>query len=135
MEHNNKELEQFVNKLMKEVSYEKPSEDFTNKVMDNIEEIKTSLSATTYEPLISSRAWIGIALCLITALCLVYFNNDSSPADWIPQLRWPEITMNPFEEIDLNLPSIVTYALALFALMLIVQASFLKTYLNNRINY
>lgn len=135
MEHNEKELEQLINKLMKEDSLEEPSLEFTDKVMLSIESDKATSPITTYEPLISGRAWAFIALCICTILSVIYFNKESSSSGFISSLEWSKFNFNPFSTIELDFSLIMTYALGFFALMLIVQASVLKSYFNSRLNY
>src|ERR1700674_1453848 len=65
-----KNIELFVDKVMKETPLESPSRDFTAKVMVNVLALDKS-KATVYKPLISKTGWMLIFAGIIATV--VYF--------------------------------------------------------------
>ncbi len=59
-----KQIENLVDKVMKQSTLETPSIDFTSHIMVQVEAAKQSTS-TTYQPLISKRVWAIISIGFI----------------------------------------------------------------------
>ena len=127
-EHTNKDLENFVDKVMKSSSVEIPSFDFTSKVMSQVTATSKS-SVTAYKPLISKTTW-GIIL-LFTVGVVVYssFSKDTINLGWLDKLDLSKVP-NLFSGIKIS--NTVMYSLLMFAVMLFIQVPLLKHYYNKR---
>mgnify|MGYP003133791662 CR=1 FL=1 len=113
--------DEIIKKLLQEAPLEKPSLDFSKKVMQQIEKQKASQS---YRPLISKTAWGAIAAIFMLGLLWVYFNPASNMYD-VGNLTFTE-KLNikyPFE--GLTLSKTTAYAIGVMALFLL-QIPFLK---------
>lgn len=133
-ENVDKHIENMVDKVMKNVTLEIPSFDFTAKVMSQVNLI-TQSQATVYEPLISKKGWIIIFGGLIAVVAYVLFFSQPQTKGWFSKINFSALNdykiSNVFSGIE---PSrITTYALILLAIMLILQVSVLKNYFDKRI--
>lgn len=127
-EQTNKHIEHFVEKVMKSSSLEKPSFDFTAKVMSQVTSASRS-TVTVYRPLISKTTWV--ILLLITAGVITYslFSNDTTSLVWLDKLDLSKVS-NIFSGIKIS--NTVMYSLLMFAVMLFIQVPMLKHYYNKR---
>lgn len=118
--------EELVKKMIKGLPLERPSSDFTQKVMQQV--LRRSLK-NSYQPLISKRAWLVIAMMFILGVLWLFYNPETSLIDsealsWNNKLQFK----NPFETIELSKTTI--YAIGFMALFLL-QIPFLKRYVRN----
>lgn len=127
-EHTNKDLEKFVDKMMKSSTLETPSFDFTAKVMSQV--TSTSKSAVTvYKPLISKTTW-GILLLLAVGMVIYsFFSKDTTSLPWLDKLDLSKVS-NLFSGIKIS--NTVMYSLLMFAVMLFIQVPLLKHYYDKR---
>ena len=127
-EHSNKDLEKFIDKVMKSSTLETPSFDFTAKVMSQVTSTSKS-TVTIYKPLISKTTW-GILLLLTVGL-VVYsvYSKDTINLGWFDQLDLSKVS-NIFS--GLKISNTVMYSLLMFAIMLFIQVPLLKHYYNKR---
>lgn len=93
MEDNkNKELDAFIRKVVKEVGFEKPAEDFTLSILSKIELIAKK-NSVRYTPIISKSTWVGIALLVIIVFAYVIFTNSTAEtAGWLNILNLNKLT-------------------------------------------
>lgn len=118
--------EELVKKMIKGLPLERPSSDFTQKVMQQV--LRRSLK-NSYQPLISKRAWLVIAMMFILGVLWLFYNPETSLIDsealsWNDKLQFK----NPFETIELSKTTV--YAIGFMALFLL-QIPFLKRYVRN----
>ncbi|WP_242135519.1 hypothetical protein [Aestuariivivens marinum] len=128
-ENANNHLDDLTKKIIKDTAIERPSFNFTNTVMANVNAIAEN-KATVYRPLISKTVWFFvIGLFLVVFLYVLFFANQTEGLGW-------------FNKIDFSLPSnylpdfkfskTVTYSIVLFGLMLSIQIPILKHHLDKR---
>ncbi|MGI9544098.1 MAG: hypothetical protein ACR2MX_12645 [Cyclobacteriaceae bacterium] len=60
------ESDHFVRKLLRGSGLETPSENFTEKVKEQILVYQAQKPQITYKPLIAKKGWVGIAICILT---------------------------------------------------------------------
>lgn len=118
--------EELVKKMIKGLPLERPSSDFTQKVMQQV--LRRSLK-NSYQPLISKRAWLVIAMMFILGVLWLFYHPETSLIDsealsWNNKLQFK----NPFETIELSKTTV--YAIGFMALFLL-QIPFLKRYVRN----
>jgi len=133
-ENEDKNIKQFVERLMKETSLESPSYNFTSKVMTNVLAVNKS-KATTYKPLISRKGWILIFAGIIAVLLYLLLSDstqaanhswliDFSGKNFIPALN----SSNLFQFSRLTINVVVAATVLVF-----IQIVLLKNYLNKRL--
>ncbi len=129
--------EDFIRKIVAEAGAEKPSEHFTQSVMEKIEQKQLRLSVTRYKPLISKKAWLPISV-LVLGICLIFLTGD-----W--QQNWAELPIPFLDDIStffgqdryeriINMNSIsvdhtVGYALLMLTIFFYIQIIYLKKFL------
>ena len=121
------ELTGLTDKIMKEASLETPSNDFTINVMSRIEELGTS---TVYQPLISKKMWVVIALG-IAALMFLALSGSIESMTLFSDLR---LNFDLYKLLpSLSVSSPFMYGVFFLSILLIIQVPFLKYYFDKRL--
>jgi len=127
-----KELEEIVDKLMNETSLEKPSPDFTAKVMFQVYAANTG-TATVYKPLISKRTWFVIFAIILVLLVFIISKGNAQSGTWLNLINIGEINnkiINSYTGFKFS--AITIYSVVLSTIMLLIQIIFLKYNFNKR---
>lgn len=124
----NKHIEHFVEKVMKSSSLEKPSFDFTARVMSQVTSTSSS-NVTVYRPLISKTTWVVLILITVGVITYSMFSKDTMSLVWLDKLDFSKVS-NVFSGIKIS--NTVMYSLLMFAIMLFIQVPMLKHYYNKR---
>ena len=132
-EKEDKKIEQFVDRVMKEVPLESPSYNFTSKVMANV--LATDKNkATVYKPVISKTGWLIIFGSIIAAI--TYFIIKGGPqGDGLPGMYSPRIMdfIKPFSEAHLfQFSGLTINIIVLSTILIFIQITLLKNHLNKR---
>ena len=135
MEQNkDKQLDDFVQKVVKTAGLETPSEQFTHSIMSKIKGQSANSVVTHYKPLISKRSWVVLCSIVIFLLAYVFFGNSDLNVSWLPGID--TIAINNIGIIDalsnLRLPDTLLYSLTGLTLFIYVQIVFLKKHLERR---
>ena len=126
-----KHLDKLAAKLMNETSMEKPSAEFTSKVMMQVL-AEEPHRATIYKPLISKPAWFIIFGAVIALMGYLIFGADTQTAGWFEKFD-SSINDKFLKGLSgLKFSEATLYAFALLGIMLFVQIIFLKRYFNKR---
>jgi len=129
-----KYIEKFVDKMMKEISLETPSVDFTAQIMSQVLKIKTS-QTTVYKPLISKWVWYGIFISMLGLIAYLSFNSSSVSGGLLEKFNLgtlPKFSMpNLFSGLHFSKTTI--YACVLLTLMLFIQIPIIKHVMNRRL--
>lgn len=134
----NNNLEEIVNKVMKEASVESPSFNFTNSVMAEVNMLARSKSIV-YKPLISKSTWIIILTSFVALLIyFVFFNTQTelSPSpNWFNTFDFSVLSNSKASNVisNFSVPKVFAYAIILFGGMLCIQVPFLKNHFNKRL--
>ncbi|SNR15422.1 hypothetical protein [Tenacibaculum jejuense] len=129
MDHNKeqKSLERFSEKYIKELEVEVPPLNFTSSVMDTIiqQEIE-SAKVYEYTPLISKRTWIILSTFFTIIIVFVLRTSPSSIfSNFNYDLNFPSI--NIFEGIKFfTISKITSFILSFLLLMILSQFYFFK---------
>ncbi len=115
-----------VEKMMKEVSLDKTSFDFTSKVMSKVLVTKPTY-LTVYKPLISKTVLILIFVCIIILFTYIMSNGNNTTSGWMNTLNWSQFYNNHLF-FRFKFSKISLYAIVLATLMLFLQISLLKNY-------
>jgi len=135
-ENRNSQIDTFLKKQLKEIPLESPSKDFTKNLMGIISAEETS-KVTMYVPLISKKAWTGIAsLVAILSLVLVFVpfqKEEESLLNKIP-LDFSFLTKISFSGVieALSVSNTTLYTMVLFSILVFAQIFYLKGYFTKR---
>lgn len=133
-ENRDKQLDDFVKKVVKNAGLEAPSDDFTQSIMSKIAAQNEKSMVTRYKPLISKTSWLVLAGIAIFLSVYIIFGNSDLNVSWIPSITELATNnigiMNTLE--NLRLPNTLVYGLTGFTLFIYVQIAFLKKHLESR---
>lgn len=133
-ENADKYLDDLSRKVMGKSMLETTSIDFTNHVMSKVKATNTS-KVTTYEPLLSTRIWMLIALGFASVVGYTIIKSPSHQQSWLTNLNLIEMPtfefINPLESFDISQTTM--YAFLLLALMSWIQIPLLKHFFNKRL--
>ncbi len=118
-------LEKLVDTIMKNSKLEKPSLDFTAKIISQVLTTKTS-EVYIYKPLISKYVFILVLGCLIALFFYLKPQTDNSINRLIDSLFYNinRIALFSFSKITV-------YSVGIATLFLFIQISFLKKHFDN----
>jgi hypothetical protein len=126
-----KNMENLVEKIMKDTALETPSFDFTSKVMSDVfsREKKQSFS---YKPVISKRGWLIVFAAIGSLIIWIIFNVSGNKTS--SNFDFSFINADKIFKIfgGFQLSGITTNIILLAMLMMFIQILFLKSYLNKR---
>lgn len=125
------QMDNLVKKVIVKASLETPSFDFTAQIMTQLVAKKQSES-TIYKPLISRTVWITIFVGFGVLIAYSFFGMQQESQNWILDLD-----VLTYSTIFDKLPKItvsktVLYALVSLSVMILIQVSVLKDYLDKR---
>lgn len=124
-ENEDKLLEKLVDTIMKDSKLQKPSLDFTAKVMSQVLTTKTS-EVYVYKPLISKYVFILVFVCLISLFFYLKPQTDNSFKRLSDSVFYNINTMSLF-----SFSKITFYSVGIATLFLLMQISFLKKYFDS----
>ncbi|KFF17914.1 hypothetical protein [Flavobacterium hydatis] len=132
MKESDKYYENLVDKVMAETTLQKPSADFTSKIMSQIL-IAEKNKAIVYKPLISKSVWVLIFGCLIAFVGYAIFGinvkEDDSVVGDLLYSKMENIT--PLFQFSKN----TSYAVLIVVLMVLIQIPLLKNYYDKRYRF
>ena len=134
MEHDNDKLEAIFDRLMREEPLESPSFDFTDKVMDKVYTLKSE-SSIVYQPPISKKVWFIIGACFVLMCTYIVINGSAAGNQWYNNFGISSVQWYIFEGVEFQFSKILNHALILLAVMIGIQVTVLKSYLNKRLTY
>ena len=124
----NKKLDDFIKKSIKEVGLEKPSVNFTDLVVSKIEAESAKPHVFQYQPIFSKSTWL-IILAMVTAIFVyVIFGNPDLETTWfsISQLN-KMTTFNVLGKIpSYDVSSTFVYGILIFTFFVMVQVLVIK---------
>lgn len=126
-----KHLEKFTGKLMKEISLDSPSPEFTSLLMAKVKATGIE-KATVYKPLISKHTWFIILGAIIALAGYFIFNTGTPAAGWSLKLDLSTVNEDLKNLSVFKFSTITLYSVMLLAVLLIVQITFLKNHFNKR---
>ncbi len=127
-----KHIEILVENLMKEISQESPSIDFTAKVMSEVLASKKS-KTFVYKPIISKPLWFIIFGSILALFAFLIFNTQTTSAGINFNFNFLSLD-KLFETLaGFQISSMTTNVVIMATLMLLIQFFLLKNYLDKRI--
>jgi len=126
-----KNLENLVEKMMKENSLEEPSFDFTSKVMTGVFLIEKKKSFS-YKPVISKSGWMIIFAAISSLITWIIFNASENKTS--SNFDFSFINTDKVFKVfsGFQFSGITTNIILLAMVMMFIQILFLKNYLNKR---
>ncbi len=129
--HEEKKLEEFVDRLMADAPLESPSVDFTKNLMLRIE-AQSQKEAFQYKPIMSRSVLVGLFLAF--SVLMVYVISQYGLGDgtgWFDKITW-EPNFKPFWGWLENYTSskVLVYAVLLFGFLFFVQVPWLKKHMD-----
>jgi hypothetical protein len=128
-----KNMQEFVEKIMKKAPLESPSFDFTAAVMAKVSAIEKS-KATIYKPAISKKGWFLIFGGLFATMAYFIFSVKTQNAGHFgtfgPRVR---DFLKSFNGVHLfQFPGITANVIIVATVMIFIQIAFLKNHINKR---
>lgn len=128
MKESDKNIENLIEKMMRENTLESPSIDFTSKIMSQVLVAEKS-KIKVYKPLISKTTWVFIGISLITLTAYsISSGNDISDFD-IAKL-YSDKASTLFSGIHFS--KNILYALLIVPFMVLIQIGVLKNYFDKK---
>ena len=128
MKENDKNVEQFIEKVMKETSLETPSFDFTSKIMAQVSVLEQN-KVKEYKPLISKKIWFSIFVVLVAMVFYsIFANNEKTQFDIDFSAKISSLIPT------IHVSDVTTYSVLIVTLMVLIQISILKNYFDKRFN-
>lgn len=126
MKESDKEVEKFIEKIMKETSLETPSFDFTSKIMAQVAVLEQS-KIKEYKPLISKWGWLTIFGILVTMMGFATFGTtEKTPFDFDFSAKMASLIPS------IHFSDATTYSVLIVAMMILIQIPLLKNYFDKR---
>lgn len=131
----NKELEDFIRKSVKEVGLEKTSVDFTENVLSKID-LESRENVLEHKPLFSKTVWFVVLSAVALIFGYAIFGGSSSESTWLAAVQLNKLTSF---NLSLNIPKFslptafiygsVAIALSVWIQVLIVRQRINKKYI------
>ncbi len=134
MKQDDKKIEAVINKLMSADILDKPSFDFTDKVMSKVEALSNS-EITVYKPLIPKYVWWLIVSGFAALITYALFKQPTEASGISERYNLPDMSFNFLEGMSFNFSNTLMYATVLFAIMVSIQIPLIKQYFNSRLSY
>ncbi|WP_297704862.1 hypothetical protein [uncultured Eudoraea sp.] len=133
-ENNDKQLDDFVKKIVKSTGLETPSVGFTQNIMSKIVAQEAKSTVTVYQPLISKTSWLILATIILLLLAYVIFGKLDLTISWLPNINSEVLNKIGFMDAlsQINLPDTAVYSLIGIMLFFYVQIIFMKRHLESR---
>jgi hypothetical protein len=128
MKENDKEIENLIEKMMRENSLESPSFDFTSKIMSQVLVVEKS-KVKIYKPLISKPTWAFIGICLTTITAYSFYSNSEISNFEIVKL-YSDKASALFSGIHFS--KNIMYSLLIVPVMILIQIGVLKNYFDKK---
>lgn len=122
-----KNLEKLIDKMLENQKLEKPSFDFTSKIMQQIE-LSEKSQPIVYKPLLSKNTMVVICILIASIFVISTLSaNSTSTSKWMINVDYSSIF-----RINTSFSKTATYCISIGTLMLLTQIIYLKNYFNNK---
>lgn len=122
-----KRLDQWTRKVMKESELDSPGSDFTDKIMRQLAPASDEVVRSKYTPLISGKYWGLIAACSAALIVLAFFVKGESSLGLFQKLSNWSADIFSMDLVPARLwPENMTYGIIALLLFLAVQVYLLK---------
>lgn len=130
----NKKLDDFVRRSIKEVGLEEPSIDFTDSVLSKIAVAKQKKNVLIAKPLLSKTTWFLTLAAVAAIFGFVLFSDSTVESKWLAAVQLNKLTSY---NLSLNLPELsfstaFIYGSIAIALFVWLQVFLIKQRLDKR---
>jgi len=130
----NKQLDDFIRKSIKEVGLEEPSIDFTEAVMSKLAMAHQKDSVFVAKPLFSKTTWFFILTAVAIVFGYVLFSNSTAESTWLAAIKLNRLTSY---NLALDVPKLsfsdaFIYGSSAIGLCVWLQVFFIKQRLDKR---
>lgn len=128
----NKKLDDFIRKTIKEVGLEKPSLDFTDLVLSKIQAEEEKTAVFEFQPILSKKAWFIIICAVIALFAYLLLGDLEIEIPWfsISQLNRLTAYNLSITVPDLPISSTFIYGFLIFTFFVVVHVFMLKQRVN-----
>ncbi len=132
----NKELDTFIKKMVKEAGLESPSANFTHKVLGKIQRGTQQSHVTIYQPLISRTTWILLALVILSLFGYLVLVTENESATWFSILNVDFLSKyNIFALLaNTSISETLIYSTIGLSIIVYIQLFLLKRYMDIRLS-
>lgn len=132
----NKELDDFIKKMVREAGLESPSEHFTHQVLGKIQFDTQQSQATVYQPLISKNTWILLALVIVGLFAYLVLGTEDASTSWLSPLNADSLSKyNIFSLIaNTTISETLSYSIIGLSIIVYIQLFLLKRYMDIRLS-
>jgi len=133
-ENKEKQLDDFIKKIVLENGLEQPSEDFTAAVLSKVALEGKHNETIRFTPLISNFTWGVLAAIVLGVIAYVSYGKVDTEISWLPTLKLGTIVKyNPFDALpSITLSDSFTYALLALVIFVCIQLFVYKRYLDRQ---
>lgn len=133
-ENKEKQLDDFIKKIVLESGLEQPSEDFTATVLSKVVLEEKQSETILFKPLISKFTWGVLAAVVIGIIAFVNYGKVDTEISWLPTLKLDTLVKyNPFDALpSVAMSDSFTYALLALVLFVCIQLFAFKRYLDRQ---
>lgn len=122
-----KNLEKLIDKMLENQKLEKPSFDFTSKIMQQIE-LSEKSQPIVYKPLLSKNTMVVICILIASIFVISTLSpTNTSTSKWMIYVNYSSIF-----KINTSFSKTAMYCISIGTLMLLTQIIYLKNHFNNK---
>lgn len=132
-ENKNTQLDAFLKKQLQGIPRETPSQNFTANIMDILNDEKVSVKIQ-YKPLISKKVWLAVATIIVAVILIPFQKQEGGLLEKVV-IDFSFMNKLSFSGLldGVTVSNTAFYGLLLFAVMILVQITYLKQYVNRKI--
>ena len=133
-ENKDKQIDDFIKKIVLESGLEQPSEDFTAAVLSKVALESKHSKTILFKPLISKSTWGVLVAVVIGIIAFVYYGKVDTEISWLPTLKLDVmVKYSPFDALpSVAMSDSFTYALLALVLFVCIQLFAFKRYLDRQ---
>lgn len=121
-----KNLDDFIRKSIKEVGLEKPSVDFTDSVLSKIATANQKKSVLVTKPLLSRTTWFLTLAALAAIFGHVIFSNSTTESTWLAAVKLNKLTSF---NLSLHIPELSSSTAFIYGSIAIVLFVWIQVFL------
>lgn len=132
-ENKNKQLDAFLKKQIQEMPLESPSQNFTSNIMDILNDERVSVKIQ-YKPLISKKIWLAVAAVIVAVVFIPFQKKEGGLLEKVT-LDFSFLEKVSFSGLldGVSVSTTAFYGLLFFAMMILIQITYLKAYVNKKL--
>ena len=132
-ENKNTQLDAFLKKQIQEIPLETPSQNFTSNIMDVLHD-ETAYSRIQYKPLISKKIWLALVAAIVAVVFIPFQKQEGGVLEKVT-IDFSFLDKVSFSGLldGISISTTAFYGLLFFAVMILIQITYLKEYVNRKL--